>query len=72
VKSPARIEFLKNKAPDTSLPPTPVNTRWGTWFDATVHHAENFEIFCSVVNEFDGEDASFITILQDIFQDSNE
>jgi hypothetical protein len=25
-----------------------------------------------VVNEFDGDDASSITILQDIFQDSNE
>jgi hypothetical protein len=72
VKSPARIEFLKNKAPDTSLPPTPVITRWGTWLDATVHHAENFEIFCSVVNKFDGDDASSITIFQDIFQDSNE
>jgi hypothetical protein len=37
-----------------------------------VYYAENFKIFCSVVNEFDGDDASSITILQDIFQDSNE
>jgi hypothetical protein len=27
VKSPARIELFKNKAPDTPLPPTPVITR---------------------------------------------
>jgi hypothetical protein len=40
--------------------------------DATACYAENFDIFCSVVNEFDGEDASSITMLQDIFQDSNE
>jgi hypothetical protein len=40
--------------------------------DATVHYAENFENFCSVVrvNEFDSDDASSITILQNIFQDS--
>jgi hypothetical protein len=36
VKSPARLELLKNNAPDTPLPPTPVITRRGTWFDATV------------------------------------
>jgi hypothetical protein len=72
MKLPARIELFKNKAPDAPLPQTPVVTRWGTWLDATVYYAENFEIFCSVVNEFDGDYASSITILQDIFQDSNE
>jgi lipopolysaccharide biosynthesis protein len=36
------------------------------------HYAENFVIFCSVVNEFDKDDASSITILQDVFQYSNE
>jgi hypothetical protein len=40
--------------------------------DATAYYSENFEIFCSVVNYFDGNDAYSITILQDIFQDSNE
>jgi hypothetical protein len=40
--------------------------------DATVYYAENFETFCSVVNEFDGDDASSITMLQYIFQYSNE
>jgi hypothetical protein len=50
VKSPARIELFKNKAPDTPLPPTAVITRWGTWLDATVYYGENFGIFCSVVN----------------------
>jgi hypothetical protein len=72
VKSPARIEVFRNKAPDTPLPPTPVITRWETWLDATAYYAENFEIFCSVVNEFDGDNTSSIIIVQDIFQDSNE
>jgi hypothetical protein len=42
--------------------PKLVTTQWGTWLDATVYYAENFEIFCCVVNEFDGDDASSITI----------
>jgi hypothetical protein len=36
VKSPARIELHKIKAPDTPLPPTAVITLWGTWLDAIV------------------------------------
>jgi hypothetical protein len=72
VKSPARIELFKNRAPDTPIPPTPVISWWGTWLDATVYYAENFKIFCSVVNEFDRDDASSITMLQDISQDSGE
>jgi hypothetical protein len=36
VKSLARLELFKNKAPDAPLPPTPVITWWGTWLDATV------------------------------------
>jgi hypothetical protein len=66
-KSLARIELFRNKGSDTPLPPTPIITRWGTWLDATVYYAENFEIFCCVVNEFDWDDASSITILQDIY-----
>jgi hypothetical protein len=68
VKSPARTELFKNKAPDTPLPPTPVIIWWGTWLDATVYYAENFKIFCSVASEFNGDDASSVTIMQDTFQ----
>jgi hypothetical protein len=71
VKSPARTELFKNKAPDTLLP-TPVITHWGTWLDAIVYYAENFKIFCSVVNELERDDASSVALLQDIFKDSNE
>jgi hypothetical protein len=71
VKSPGRIKLFKDKAPDTSLSPTLVITRWGTWLDAAVYYVDSFEIVCSVVNEFDGDDASSVTILQDIYQDWN-
>jgi hypothetical protein len=40
--------------------------------DATAYYSENFEIICSMVNEFYGNHAYSITRLQDIFQDSNE
>jgi hypothetical protein len=69
VKSPARIKLFKKQSSRHFTPPTPVITWWGTGLDATVYYAEKFEIFCSVVNEFEGDDASSITILQDIFQD---
>jgi myo-inositol-1-phosphate synthase len=72
VKSPAETELFKITAPETPLVPTPVITRRGTRFNDSVYYAENLKIFCSVVNEFDGDDASSITLLQDIFQDSNE
>jgi hypothetical protein len=59
LNSPARIElFKKNKAPDTPLPPIPVITRWEILLDVTVYYAEYFEIFCSMVNELDRDDAS--------------
>jgi hypothetical protein len=42
VKLPARIEFFKNKAPETPLPPNPVIICWGTWLHAIVYCVENF------------------------------
>jgi hypothetical protein len=71
VKSLARKELYKNKAPDTPLPPIAVIIRWGTWLDAIVYFAENSEIFSSVVSEIDRDDASSVSILQDIFKNSN-
>jgi hypothetical protein len=70
-KSPARTQLFRNKAPGTPLPPTRVNTHWGIWLDAIVYYAENFEIFSTVVNELDRDDASSIAIFQGTFKDSN-
>jgi hypothetical protein len=73
MKSPTRIELFKIEVPDTQLPPTPIITHWGMWLlDVIVYHAENFEIFYSVINELYRDDASSVAILQDIFKDSNE
>jgi hypothetical protein len=66
-----RIDRLKNKAPDTPIPPTPVITRWGTWSDAIVYYAGKFYIFCSVANEPHRDDAPTVEMLKDLFKDSN-
>jgi hypothetical protein len=44
----------------------------GTWMDATLYYAENFELFYSVVSDLDKDDASCIAMLQEMFNDSNE
>lgn len=38
--------------------------------DATADHAENFQLFCSAVNELIMDDASSTAILQGVFKDS--
>jgi hypothetical protein len=42
-----------------------------SWLDAIVYYAENSEIFSSVVNELDRDNVSSVSILQDIFKNSN-
>jgi hypothetical protein len=72
VKSPARIQLFRNKAPDTSLPPTPVITHWEPGRMLLFFCAENFWNICSVQNKIDRDDVSSISILQDICKGSNE
>lgn len=40
-KCPARVSIYK-EIMQTSLPPTPVITRWGTWITAAIFHADHF------------------------------
>jgi len=39
--------------PDVPLPPEPVITRWGTWLNATMFYADNFETFKNVIENLD-------------------
>ena len=43
VKAPLRVQLFKERLPNIPLPPEPVLTRWGTWLDAALYYAENFE-----------------------------
>jgi len=36
LKCPVRINIFKDEAPELSLPPEPVITRWGTWLNAAI------------------------------------
>jgi len=56
-KAPSRILLFKTVAPDITLPPEPVITRWGTWINAAIYYCEHFEIIFNIVNKFDSEDA---------------
>lgn len=70
VKAPTRIDLFKAKNPDLALPPRPIVTRWGTWLQAVVYYADNFEKFKSVVDELNKDDASSIEILQNLLKNN--
>jgi hypothetical protein len=52
VKAPLRVQHFKRALPNVSLPPEPVLTRWGTWLDAAVYYANNFQDFKKIVLDF--------------------
>lgn len=43
--------------PNLALPPQPIVTRWGTWIDAAVYYADNFEAVSNFLAELDPTDA---------------
>lgn len=52
VKAPLRVQMFKERCPSIPLPPEPVLTRWGTWLDAAIYYAENFQNFKNLIFEF--------------------
>lgn len=57
LKSPSRFQLYKEKLPCLPLPPEPVITRWGTWIEAVVFNANNYE-GQTVIEKLDGSSAS--------------
>ena len=41
LKAPLRVEKFMKESTSLPLPPPPVLTRWGTWFDADMYNCEN-------------------------------
>lgn len=66
VKAPLRRDAFKVNCPDIPFPPEPVITRWGTWLEAAIYYADNFEVFDHVVQLFDPNDSIAIQECQDI------
>ena len=55
-------------APELSLPPQPVLTRWGTWISAALYCCNNFSVVKDIVDGLDVEDASSIRIVKSLIQ----
>lgn len=68
LKAPSRIVLFKEKQPNLPLPPSPVVTRWGTWINAAIYYAENFEAIKEIVDTFDADDAACIEAAQNDFK----
>lgn len=69
IKSPKRIEIFESIAPNISLPPEPVITRWWTWINAALYYANNYEIFKKVINALNSSDAKAIYDLKKCYED---
>lgn len=67
--APSREIIFKNTAPDLSLPPEPITTRWGTWVKAACYYCEHHETLKSIVNSLDKEEAISIKNPQKFFDD---
>lgn len=58
--APARKHKFQATFPGTALPPQPIVTRWGTWIEAALYYAENFEKVKSFLDDLDSDDAKSI------------
>jgi hypothetical protein len=56
-KAPNRIQLFKSEAPEISLPPEPIITRWGTWITASNYYCDNLNIIRSVFEKLNNDDA---------------
>jgi hypothetical protein len=54
--------------PDIPLPPQLVVTRWGTWLDAAMYCADNFEGFKEVVLDFSESTSQSIKDYQTVLE----
>lgn len=68
LKSPFRTQLYRETT-DLPLPPDPVVTRWGTWVNAAVFYAENFNAIKEFLYRLDAEDAQAIDAAQKLSQD---
>lgn len=66
LKAPSRIQVFREAAPELTLPPQPVLTRWGTWLSAALYYATNFNKIRDIVNQFSEGDASSIGIVKEL------
>jgi hypothetical protein len=51
--APSRTRVFKNEAPNISMPPQLILTRWETWLDAVKYYCENYEVIKNIFNNPD-------------------
>jgi len=61
-----RRKIFVEKCPGIPLPPKPIITRWGTWIDAAIYYANNFESVKTVINSFESEASQSIKAAQGV------
>ncbi|MGH9700798.1 MAG: DUF domain-containing protein [Candidatus Acidiferrales bacterium] len=71
LKAPTRVQVYKDYLPNVPLPPQPILTRWGTWIEAALFYADNFQGFKNVVESFDVDTSTSITDCQQILKNKN-
>lgn len=67
-KQTKQIKQFRNDCPGIPLPPEPILTRWGTWINACIYHAENFDSVASIVRTFHPTDAESIKVTQELLR----
>lgn len=70
VKAPMRRQLFLERT-SLPLPPSPVVTRWGTWLNCTVYHAENFEKMKDFILSLNASDATCIEQAHELFNDES-
>lgn len=68
LKAPLRVQTYREILPNIPLPPQPVITRWGTWIQAALFYADNYNAFKDMVESFPTESAESIATCQNIFK----
>lgn len=66
LKAPSRVLLFKSIAPEISMPPEPILTRWGTWLSAANYYCEHFHVIKAVVNELNKNDSTAIKKSQEL------
>jgi hypothetical protein len=66
IKSPLRVQKFKVEAPTLPLPPQPIVTRWGTWFNAANYYCTNYSEIEKICNKSDKKDSSSTKSVQEL------
>jgi hypothetical protein len=61
------VQKFKEEAPTLPLPPPPIVTRCGTWFDAANYYCTNYSEIEKIFIKFDTKDSSSIKPVQELF-----